>query len=205
MVQRLKSEVRQRMLQAAEQVFFELGYEGATMAAIARQACISTGNLYRYFGGKEALFHAIFTDAFAASLLKILRRRVRSLGETDLLQLNAAAEKEQQELLGFWIEHRVKVVVLLDRAAGSRFEGFRERFVDEIEKPTLAALRARSGRKRLPQVVRFLLRNIFDNTVRTIVAILQEHEDEARIREAFFVFWSYQLAGLAGLEQWVKT
>ena len=205
MAQTLKSEVRERMLAAAEAVFGELGYGGATMAAVAARAGVSTGNLYRYFSSKNDLFHAIVSDDFAASLLQIVRRRVHSLSQSDLARPNAAARRDQEELLGFWIEHRVKVVVLLDRAAGSRFEDFGARFVNELTKPTLAVLRARCPRRPLPKVVRFMVREIFENTVRTIVAILEEHEDEDRIREAFALFWSYQLAGLAGLEKWVTT
>ena len=51
--------------------------------------------------------------------------------------------------------------------------------------------------------VRFVLERIFDGTRRTIVAILEQHEDEAEIRAAFAAFWSFQLAGLAGFTQGV--
>jgi hypothetical protein len=46
---------------------------------------------------------------------------------------------------------------------------------------------------------------VFDNTVRTIAAILRHHTTDRSVREAFSAFWSYQLAGLAGLERWVAT
>ena len=93
--------------------------------------------------------------------------------------------------------------MLLDRAAGSRFETFSARFVDELMKPTMAELRRQTNQRQLPRLVRFTLRNIFENTVRTIVAILESNDDEASIGRAFDAFWSYQLAGLAGFEKWV--
>src|SRR5262245_52449203 len=137
MVQQLKPEVRGRMLAAAEAVFAESGYASATMAAIAKRARVSTGNLYRYFANKEELFYTILTDCFAKSFLSIVRRRVRSLGEADdLLNLGTKAQRDAEELLRFWIDHRLQIVVLLDRATGSRYEAFADRFIGELMRPT---------------------------------------------------------------------
>lgn len=206
MVQKLKRDVRAAMLEAASEVFAEAGFAGATMAEIARRAGVATGNLYRYFANKAALFDAVCPPALAEEFLALLRRRVGSLVETeDLQRLGAAAEDDAAALLRFWIDHRLEVVILLDRAAGTAYEHFRERFIDELTRPTLARLRAASGRARLRPVQRFLVRQVFENTVRAIVAILESHEREAAIREAFFGFWSYQLAGLAGLEDWIES
>jgi AcrR family transcriptional regulator len=205
MVQQLKPEVRGRMLAAAEAVFAESGYASATMAAIAKRARVSTGNLYRYFANKEELFYTIFTDGFAESFLRIVRRRVRSLGEADdLLNLGTNAQRDAEELLQFWIDHRSQIVVLLDRATGSRHEAFADRFIGELMRPTLAKLRREANERRRLGLVRFTLQNIFGNTVRTIVSILESHKREADIREAFSAFWSYQLAGLEGLKRWVR-
>ena len=61
-MQTLKPELEARVLDAAEAVFAESGYAGATMAAIAERAGMSTGNVYRYFANKEALFLALFPE-----------------------------------------------------------------------------------------------------------------------------------------------
>ena len=204
--QQLKDEVRERMLLSAEVVFAQKGYSGATVAQIAERAGVSAGNIYRYFKNKDELYYAIFTDELARSFLQLVRKRVASLLEADdLTDLAASANDDADTLLQFWIEHRLKVIVLLDRAQGSRFEPFAGTFVDELMKPTMLKFREASGGRRLRPVVRFTLRNVFTNTVRTIVSILEEHEGEAAIREAFAGFWSYQLAGLAGFERWVLS
>lgn len=205
-MQQLKEAVRGRMLASAAAVFAEDGYGGATMAAIAARAGVGTGNLYRYFAGKDELFYLVVTDELAERFLEILRQRVRSLIEADDLEnLGDAARGHASELLAFWVEHRLQVITLLDRAAGSRFESFPERFVAELMRPSLIRLRRRAGVPRLKPVVRFTLEHVFRNTVRTIVAILEQHETEAAIGEAFAAFWSYQLAGLAGIERWVRS
>ena len=52
-------ERRQRVLDAAESVFFELGYGAASMDDIARCAGMSKKTLYRLFETKESLFAAM--------------------------------------------------------------------------------------------------------------------------------------------------
>ncbi|MDY7233143.1 TetR/AcrR family transcriptional regulator [Hyalangium rubrum] len=205
MVQTRKPETHARVLAAAEQAFAEAGYEGATVADIAARAGVSTGNVYRYFENKDALFYEVLPDAFAVTFLRLVQRRVRALARADdLTALDASARGKAEELLRFWVEHRRQVIILLDRSKGSRHEAFAERFVSALMRPTLAKFRADTG-TRLSGAARFVLEQIFRNTVRTIVSILEAHEDEASIRNAFQGFWSYQLAGLAGFSKWVAT
>lgn len=48
-----------RILEAAQSVFAEAGYSGATMDAVAIRAGLTKPTLYQYFVGKEALFTAM--------------------------------------------------------------------------------------------------------------------------------------------------
>tara|TARA_R110000868_G_C10721875_1_gene750879 strand:+ start:152 stop:784 length:633 start_codon:yes stop_codon:yes gene_type:complete len=206
MAQKLKDEVRSKILEAAEREFADKGYSGATMASIARTAGVATGNLYRYYANKDALFYTLFTEDFAATFLALLRKRVGSLLRTpNLEELPQTAQRDGNELLEFWIANRRRVVVLLARAQGSAYETFSEQFVEVLLKPTLRQFREQAGNTRLRPVVRKTLRTIFDNTVNAIVTILSETESEPSTREAFAVFWSYQLAGLQGLRMWVHN
>jgi TetR/AcrR family transcriptional regulator len=56
---RIRTLNRARILQAAEEVFAEQGYRGATTAAIAGRAGLPKANLHYYFGTKEALYRAV--------------------------------------------------------------------------------------------------------------------------------------------------
>lgn len=53
---------RTRILAAAEAVFAEVGYAGATMAGIAAAAGLPKANLHYYFGTKETLYRAVLDD-----------------------------------------------------------------------------------------------------------------------------------------------
>lgn len=53
---------RRQILEGAHRVFMELGFDAASMGAIARAAGVSKGTLYVYFDSKEALFSATIAD-----------------------------------------------------------------------------------------------------------------------------------------------
>jgi AcrR family transcriptional regulator len=61
-------ETRQRILQAAAQVFAEKGYARATTRALADAAGVNEVTLFRHFGSKQGLFSAII-DAYAGPAL----------------------------------------------------------------------------------------------------------------------------------------
>ena len=58
-MQYLKQNVRERILEAAEQEFDQNGFQDASMRTIADSAGVSLGNVYRYFTNKQALFCAV--------------------------------------------------------------------------------------------------------------------------------------------------
>ncbi|SEO59468.1 TetR/AcrR family transcriptional regulator [Trujillonella endophytica] len=50
---------RSQVLDAAEEMFAELGYHGTNLKAIAARCEVSVGSLYSVFDGKDALFAAV--------------------------------------------------------------------------------------------------------------------------------------------------
>lgn len=65
---RRPEERRPEILQAAFQVFGEMGFQGATLAQIARRAGVSAGTLGFYFGSKQELFDATILEKATAVL-----------------------------------------------------------------------------------------------------------------------------------------
>lgn len=92
MPQRLKEEVRGRVLAAAAEVFAEKGFAAAKLADVAERAGTSPSNIYKYVEHKDALFQAIVTPALAARLLRLMRAR---------------------SFLQFLTDHRLVVLILL--------------------------------------------------------------------------------------------
>lgn len=84
---------RERIVDAAERLFYERGYASTSFAHVAEASGIPKGNFYFYFQDKRSLFAAV-----------VERRRValRSLCES----LAAAHEHPRERLCGF-VEHLV--------------------------------------------------------------------------------------------------
>lgn len=61
----------QKILDAAEKVFHEKGYDGARMQEIADEAAINKGLLHYYFKSKDLLFEAIFNMAIRKMLTNL--------------------------------------------------------------------------------------------------------------------------------------
>jgi len=203
MPQVLKDEVRERILSAALRVFAAHGFVGATMAMIAERAGLGTASLYRYYPSKNELFDAVVTPDLARRFESLLERRVRALAQVAFGGARGDGD-EGEEMLRFWVDNRLAVVILLDRAAGTPHAHYGERFVDLLVQSTLAQIRATHPRARVSAPARFVLTRIFENTRRALSAILEEHEDAQALREAIEAFWSYQIPGLGGFAAWVS-
>jgi TetR/AcrR family transcriptional regulator len=59
--QRSRAGIERRILEAAESVFAEAGFNGATTAEIARRAGIPKANLHYYFNTKDELYQQVLT------------------------------------------------------------------------------------------------------------------------------------------------
>jgi len=69
-----KAHNRRVILDAARQVFAELGYDQATVRDIVRATSLASGTFYNYFKSKEEVFEAL-RDATAATLRPQLREQ----------------------------------------------------------------------------------------------------------------------------------
>lgn len=200
MPQRLKEEVRARILAAGANIFAKKGYEIATLAEVANACGMATSNIYKYFPNKSALLDAIVTPSIAARLLRLMRKRVRELTNFEAW---SSAQNQQStsaaDLLSFWIDYRLQVLILFRPVEGTRFSQVRPRFVYEMERLAVELLVSTRGPSAVTPESRFVLRTLFANTATMIVAILDEFEDPEQIRRAFAAFWTYQLAGLQEL------
>lgn len=80
---------RRRILEAAEEVFAELGYHEASIVKLTERAGVALGTFYLYFDSKKTVFEALVLD---------LNSRVRqSMSEA----MAGAADRVEAERLGF--------------------------------------------------------------------------------------------------------
>lgn len=121
---------RRSILDAAERLFAERGFEGASLADIGEAAGVSRGTPSYFFGSKEALHRAVL-ERLAADRTARLEPAFRPLREW-------AEAKQPPQLLR----------TVLSRSVGEYLDFLRDRptFVDIMEREAL------DGGKRLPEV-----------------------------------------------------
>jgi AcrR family transcriptional regulator len=93
-----RQERRERILNAARNVFFKKGYFGATVRDIALEAELSPGLIYHYYDNKDAVYGAICEEAFLL-LLRHLQDAAKAEG-TVIERLNAVG----RAYVDFYIE-----------------------------------------------------------------------------------------------------
>ena len=205
MVQVLKESVRERIFEAAETRFAEVGFRTATIGEIAQEAGVATGTVYKYFPDKEALFRSIITDDFVEELTGLTRQRIAAFARPGgMAEGQDPQEDESGDLLRFFARNRRKVVILLGWGEGTRYEFFARDYQREMESQTLRQAAEQFPQLKMTRTFRFMVRNVLRESVRGIVAILSEFEDEASIREAFSAAMGYRLAGMNGLVRWAS-
>jgi TetR/AcrR family transcriptional regulator len=67
-----ETDTEQLILEAAKNVFFKKGYDGARMQEIANEAGINKALLHYYFRSKDKLFEAIFLNAFQQFIPRLI-------------------------------------------------------------------------------------------------------------------------------------
>lgn len=127
-MQVLKDEIKDMILKTAGQAFLEYGFEKASMKDIAKFVGVSTGNLYRYFANKEALFDAVTMPAYQSLQVLIQLHEQEERATTEI-----PVEMNMIDQLAFVLsellkEHREGLLILLDGSKGTA----RERAKDEL-------------------------------------------------------------------------
>ena len=133
-----RGETRQKIIYAAGKVFFEHGYEEASVKMIIEEAGVVTGSFYHFFPSKEILFDEVikeFTAGFAESVKAVFINDALSLKDVEKQYLDKMAQASEK-YFGFWNG---------DRLHWSIQSAVKERSVAAIREKTLADILIRGS------------------------------------------------------------
>ena len=94
-----EKETKRRLLESAKKEFLEKGYLQASLRNICKNAGVTTGALYFFFEGKEALFAELVEEP-----LQILKKIMLQHYEDEMQQITTA---EQQKKI-IWMMQRLR-------------------------------------------------------------------------------------------------
>lgn len=90
-----KESVRQRILVSADRLFARKSYVDTTLAAIAKDAGTSVGNMYVYFSSKVQIFFTLYTPWFQEQLQQLQQKASKIRDPDDRLEFI---------LQGYWFD-----------------------------------------------------------------------------------------------------
>ncbi|HEX7799639.1 MAG TPA: helix-turn-helix domain-containing protein, partial [Asticcacaulis sp.] len=103
-----KDQRRERIIQVARSVFFEVGYAGASMSLISQRLGGSKATLYAYFNSKEDLFAAIIREG-CQDMAAIFRKHI---GTNDLRSsLTQVAREMMSLILSDWGNRTLQLII----------------------------------------------------------------------------------------------
>ncbi len=151
-------QTRQNLLDAAEAVFGEVGYDRASITALTRRAGVAQGTFYVYFPDKKSIF---------VELVRVLSRQVRQemaeavAGLTDRLQIERTGFRV---FFSFIHHHRgmYKIVRQAEYVDEELYRWYYRRMADGYIQGLSRAMDAGQIRRMNPEVLAYCLMGMGD-------------------------------------------
>jgi len=195
-MQYLKDEVRARILAAALDEFETHGYAASQVRRIAAEAQVSTGNLYRYFTSKEAIFDAIVRSSYER--IAALMADVAGFYSGGHVEgVRGLAHHLAAGIMSVYSTHGRQLLIIAEKSAGSRHENFLHTMTEMICERMLLELR-RQGALADETLVRLVATGFFSGMVllfRTTQEPKRLHDLISRMLVFYFDDFEHRLLG----------
>lgn len=127
-MQYLKDDLREKILESAVAQFAKKGFQAATMRDIASKAGISSGNIYRYFESKEALFDCAVgpTYELVRNMESELEQEIQS-GNVSRRNFHKLMTRFSKQAFDIFLNHGAEMLILFERSKGTKFSDTKDR------------------------------------------------------------------------------
>lgn len=127
-MQTTKDYIRQDLLNAAEELFYNKGYRGVSMREVAARSGVGLSNIYNYFKSKDELFRSVVGPALRD--FEALLDEHHGHDGHDIMAMcdNGYYAVVVKEYTDFIMRHRRRLAILLLHADGSSLMGYRADF-----------------------------------------------------------------------------
>ena len=114
-LQEKREETLRRILEAAREVFAEVGFAGSRVDEIARRAQVNKATIYYHIGDKEALYARVLHDVFSGAAKRISESIQRDKDPEAKLRTYI---RRMAETVGK--HHHVPPIIMRELASGAR-------------------------------------------------------------------------------------
>lgn len=197
----LNDELAEQILCAAKAEFLKKGYRNASMRSIAASIGVTTGAIYRYYAGKEALF-----DALVAEPAEEFFRRYRDYSEnfsrqelseqlTVLPQLSEQPGGEIGQLMHYIYTHYDAFKLIACCAIGTGYENYVERLTEIETKSGIVLVRLMREQNMLRVDADDMLVHFISNTIFTGIFEIISHDDARDAERHINALYEFYTAG----------
>lgn len=201
-MQTLKKNIRTSIARAALELFARHGFAVVSVAQIAAEAGVSTGNIYHYYSGKKDLLYSVVRPQFLQECFGLLRNKLEiSFGkQSDDLKKMPQFFQANTELLEFLCKNRQPLLILLQGCEGTNYASFNSEILSLIVNGVSRHLEmVNNGENLEAGEQRVLLGIIYENLLKATVVILQADVSEKRRKVLLSYMLEYHLGGLSAV------
>ncbi len=198
-MQKLKDEIRNKIIEAAVKEFSLHGYEKASMRTIAKAAGISVSNTYNYYPGKEQLFSSIIEPVFndlKGILKQSFQQSMKGVGGNNaqtfidgivgsLMQMDA----RQRQLL----------IILVEKSGGTGYEKSKEEMVSLLKMHLAEVARKPGGAAQIEENQAYILSIIAGNYIDGLFKVLKDYRSREWAEASLRTLLTYHLNGTKAL------
>ena len=145
-------DVKQRLMEIGRKEFLEHGYVKASMRNISAVANVTTGAIYFFFHNKEEFFKAILDETATD-----LKKHLQNYTESEINGSKSSAENDR-ELITFLFSHKEEIIILLKKAEGTVYEGYREELCEILESAFMVFYKRYGGLDKDCNIVKIVVR-----------------------------------------------
>ncbi len=188
-MQVLKKEIKNKILIAAEEIFYKKDYRSAKLTEIAEMAEIPVALIYTYFKNKEALFDEVVSSVYVNFLL--------SLEEEE--KIMGSPSEKFDEVGGKYIyevlkNHR-KLVILMDKSTGTKHMYAKDKLINRLQIHIQKGMKSMLKKEYDPMLSHILASNFTES----LLEIARHYQDENWSKKMFKLITQCYYKGVESL------
>ncbi|SNT30645.1 transcriptional regulator, TetR family [Anaerovirgula multivorans] len=186
-MQILKDEIRNKILDVAENLFYQNGFRDTTTRSIANEVGISVSNLYLYYENKEAIFYGVtdrFYEYFVSGFEAFLDHHDKNI------TMDVCISHYIRKIIS---TDQKKFVIITDKSQGTKYEGFKQQIISILSNHMKTQLNNNLVQDEL--VIYILAKNFFEG----IIEIAKNYKNEHWLESNINTLVKYHMKGMGEL------
>ena len=126
-----KENIKEKIIGAAREEFFEKGFKNASMRIIAKKSKVGLSNIYNYFQNKDEILREVLSPLLLA-LDKIMNGHNNPKHVDMEIFISLEYQRENINMfVDLILNYKEELKLLLFKSHGSSFENFRDEYTDK--------------------------------------------------------------------------